>query len=84
MDYIVYLAESPRVKIAAARDVPLIIKELESILTDNNQLIIRCGHICGRHPDACEARCPRCVFNVLHGLSYCRSPRANMKDSVDF
>ncbi|MCD7472215.1 hypothetical protein HAX54_013234 [Datura stramonium] len=60
----VYLAESPSVKVIAARDLSATVAELKSKLTGYN-LMGGCGGYCRQSGDCFDRRCPRCLYDVL-------------------
>ncbi|MCD7471346.1 hypothetical protein HAX54_011742 [Datura stramonium] len=66
----VYLAQSPKVKIAAARDMPMTINELKSILTGDN-LMGGCGGYCRRSSDCYSRSCPYCYYDVIKHIYSC-------------
>ncbi|KAJ8557911.1 hypothetical protein K7X08_004677 [Anisodus acutangulus] len=68
----VYLAQSSRVKVVAARDLSETVTELKSKLTGQN-LMGGCGGYCRRSTDCYDRTCPRCYYDVVrltYGCSY--------------
>ncbi|CAN4097825.1 unnamed protein product [Withania somnifera] len=68
----VYLAQSPSVKVIAARDLSETMTELQSKLT-GNKLMGGCGGYCRSSSDCYDRTCPRCYYNVIkltYGCSY--------------
>ncbi|MCD9637987.1 hypothetical protein HAX54_021593 [Datura stramonium] len=67
----VYLAESPSVKVIAARDMSATITEVKSKLTGNYNLMGGCGGYCRRNADCLDKACPRCFYDDTHHTSGC-------------
>ncbi|TMW85869.1 hypothetical protein EJD97_022360 [Solanum chilense] len=68
----VYLDESIKVKVDAARDVSRTITELKSKLNGYN-LMGGCGGYCRQSSDCYVRSCPRCLYDVLAHTYGCHS-----------
>ena len=68
----VYFTASPKVKIAAARDMPMTMNKLTSILIGDN-LMGGCGGYCRRSSDCYSRACPYCYYDVIRHTYGCHA-----------
>ncbi|PHU14711.1 hypothetical protein BC332_15916 [Capsicum chinense] len=68
----VYMAQSPTVKVIAARDLSETMTKLKSKLNGKNTMGL-CGGYCRSSSDCFDRTCPRCYYDVIkhtYGCSY--------------
>lgn len=68
---IVYLAQSPSVKVIGARDLSETITDLKSKLNGYN-LMGGCNGYCRQSTDCYDRRCPRCYYDTIQLTYGCR------------